>query len=542
MRFSLICIFISLALMQNLKSNFESNYDLEKNRSSYKENSFQKQSSFNSLRFNTTLLDAVVDPDKYLVGPGDSFTFNILSADGVINMNLYVNPTGEILIPSVGKVYVNNKTLQQSINSIENKCFEKYPNVNVHISLNKIRQFKIQVKGIYDIVNYVNATPVLRVSDIIEPIIEDYNFKNQINELDSSYIRNENKKLISRRNIKILRNNDTIHVDLLAFNRFGDESKNPYVMQGDIIELRFEENFISIYGGINLPGEYEIVENQNLFEIINIAGGFTKNADFDHIEISRFINKKETTNILLNYNEIIDFVIKDSDLINIRYFKDYKRQDFITLNGEVMYPGTYSINHNKTTIREVLDKAGGLTEKADVNQIEINNLGINMFQDLEFKRISLIPEQFRSDEEKSYIKARAYSSMGGIKANSEQSYDKILDFTLNRNDHIIVPQALDYIEVIGAVYNPGRYPYNNNFNLNQYIDIAGGYTKKAKYTKYIVKSKSGYRYKYNNKINIEKGDIIFIPEKIERSNWDKLKETLTILSQFGTLIVIINGI
>ena len=102
---------------------------------------FQSQNSFNSLSFNTSLLDAVVDPNKYLVGPGDSFTFNILSADGVINMNLYVNPTGEILIPSVGKVFVNNKTLQQAINSIENKCFEKYPNVNVHISLNKIRQF-----------------------------------------------------------------------------------------------------------------------------------------------------------------------------------------------------------------------------------------------------------------------------------------------------------------------------------------------------------------------------------------------------------------
>ena len=65
--------------------------------------------------------------------------------------------------------------------------------------------------------------------------------------------------------------------------------------------------------------------------------------------------------------------------------------------------------------------------------------------------------------------------------------------------------------------------------------------KKLNTLKYIVKSKSGYRFKYNNKINIEKGDIIFIPEKIERSNWDK-KETLTILNQFGTLIVIINGI
>ncbi len=531
---------ISVVFLQNLKSNFQSTYDLEKSRSSYKENMFQSQNSFNSLSFNTSLLDAVVDPNKYLVGPGDSFTFNILSADGVINMNLYVNPTGEILIPSVGKVFVNNKTLQQAINSIENKCFEKYPNVNVHISLNKIRQFKIQVKGIYDIVNYVNASPILRVSDIIEPIIEDYNLKNQKNELDSSSIKNENRKLISKRNIKILRNNDTIHVDLLSFNRFGDESKNPNLIQGDIIELRFEENFISIYGGINLPGEYEIVENQNLFEIINIAGGFTKNADFDHIEISRFIDEKETTNILLNYNKIIDFVIKDSDLINIRYIKDFKRQDFVTLDGEVKYPGTYSIKHNKTTINEILEKAGGLTTKADISKIEINNMGINMFQDLEFNRISLIPEQYRSDEEKSYIKARTYTFMGGIKSNSTISYDKILDFTINRNDFITIPQALDYVEVIGGVYSPGRYPYDKNFNLNEYVDLAGGYTKKAKYIKYIVKSNSGYRFKYSKKINIERGDIIFIPEKIERSNWYKLKETITILSQFATLIVIIN--
>ena len=63
----------------------------------------------------------------------------------------------------------------------------------MYITLNKIRQFKIQVKGIYDIVNYVNATPVLKMADIIEPIIEDYNFKNQTNELDSSHIKNENK-------------------------------------------------------------------------------------------------------------------------------------------------------------------------------------------------------------------------------------------------------------------------------------------------------------------------------------------------------------
>ena len=43
MRFFLICIFISLAFLQNLKSNFESTYDLEKNRSSYKKILFKNK-------------------------------------------------------------------------------------------------------------------------------------------------------------------------------------------------------------------------------------------------------------------------------------------------------------------------------------------------------------------------------------------------------------------------------------------------------------------------------------------------------------------
>ena len=165
-----------------------------------------------------------------------------------------------------------------------------------------------------------------------------------------------------------------------------------------------------------------------------------------------------------------------------------------------------------------------------------------MLQDFEYNRINLIPEQYRSDEEKSYIKARAYSVMGGIKSHNLLSYEKILDFKINRNDLITIPQALDYIEVIGGVYNPGRYPFDEKLNLNKYVDLAGGYTKKAKYVKYIVKSNSGYRLKYNNKIKIEKGDIIFIPERIERSNWDKFKEGLTLLSQFATLLAIINSL
>ena len=37
-------------------------------------------------------------------------------------------------------------------------------------------------------------------------------------------------------------------------------------------------------------------------------------------------------------------------------------------------------------------------------------------------------------------------------------------------------------------------------------------------------------------------DVIFIPENLEYNAWDRVKDILTILSQNGTLIVIVNNI
>ena len=89
MRFFLILhTLISFVISQNLNSGFESNFDLEKIKELNQENNFKNQNHFSSLTYDSNLLDEVVDPNKYIVGPGDSYSFNILSADGVVNSYL----------------------------------------------------------------------------------------------------------------------------------------------------------------------------------------------------------------------------------------------------------------------------------------------------------------------------------------------------------------------------------------------------------------------------------------------------------------------
>ena len=484
--------------------------------------------NLNQFLLNFDLLEDIIYPKQYLVGPGDAFLFNMLSADGLINIDLVVNPTGEILIPAIGNIYVNNFSLDKTINVIKEECLKKYPNSNVHISLLNIRKFKIQIKGINNIISYVEASQILRVSDILVEVLKNYNNNSGIK--------------ISERNIKIIRKDKNINVDLLAFRRFGDKRKNPTLKQGDIIELQLEENYVGIYGGVKMPGRYEIVDNETLDQLISLLGGFTKNADINNIEITRFISDTEKKIININnHKQIADLYIKDEDHVIIRYKQDYKRQDLVTVNGEVKYPGLYSISHNATTIKEIIDKCGGLSSKADLSKITINNNYISNFEDPELNRINLIPDQYRSDEEKSYIKARSRSAKGSINSSDINFTDRIMSFTLNRNDIITIPEAIDYIEVLGGVYYPGRYPFYDNYSLDDYIDLAGGYTKTARNKKYIVKNSNGQRIPFNKKINIENGDIIFVAEKIEYNAWERFKEIISVLGQLATLAVVIQS-
>ncbi len=482
-----------------------------------------------NVSFGNDLLENSIDPKEYLIGPGDVFAFNMLSSDGVINFNLTVNPVGKILIPAIGIIDVNNISLEKTIQLIKKESSKKYPNANMHVVLIKLRSFKVQVIGVNNIDSYVEASAVMRVSDVLKNIYEEYN-----NSLGLD---------ISERNIQILRIDDSIiNVDLLSFRQFGDKTKNPTLNQGDIIKLSLQENYVGLYGGIKIPGRYEIVENENLYQLIELAGGFTKNADLNNIEITRFINDIDKKIInLTNKIDLKKILIKDEDHIIVRYKQDYKRQDLVTIDGEVKYPGIYSISHNATTLSELIDKCGGLSSKADISKIMINNKYISNFEDLELNRINLIPEEYRSDEEKSYIKARARSPKGNLNSSDIKFTQRIMSFKLNRNDLVTIPQEVDYIEVLGGVFYPGRYPFYNDYSLNDYIELAGGLTETAKSKKFIVKNNNGQKIPFNKKINIENGDTIFIPEKIEYSIWDRFKEIITVLSQIATLFVVLQS-
>jgi polysaccharide biosynthesis/export protein len=498
-------------------------------------------------------VDKPINPEQYLVGPGDQFLVNIISSENVANYTLTVSPTGEILIPSVGIVQVNGQTLSSSIKKMEIAIQTLNRSAKIFIILSEIREFKVKVIGHLQNPGFYTITPVSRVSDLYEEVLHklqsgqnaDQNSDKNIDQnSDKNIDENTDENLypeMSRRNIEVNRNGKSIPVDLVKFGSTGKENNNPFLQQGDVVRIPLKEHLVGIFGGIKIPGNYEFIQGESLSQFVDLAGGLRPDADSNKVEITRFISSKEKFSFITTMSKADTIIISSEDHIMVRYDQDYKRQDIVYINGEVKYPGVYAIEPGKTTIGDALQKVGGFTTRADQSKIIINNKSIANIPDRENTRILLIPDENRSAEEKAYIKARMLTKKGTIESSSLEQAESLMSLPLVNDDQIVILENFDYIEILGGVLKPGRYPYTTNITFDEYVDLAGGITNTATRKKFIIKAGTGQRLPIKNTVQIENGDTIFIPEKMEYNKWIILKDILASLGQVAALIVVIQN-
>ena len=232
------------------------------------------------------------------------------------------------------------------------------------------------------------------------------------------------------------------------------------------------------------------------------------------------------------------------DQILIKPNKDYKRAKTVTVSGEVLNPGIYSINKD-SDIRSIILRSGGYTDDADTSKIIINNEIIDKIGDKELNRILALNPEDRSDTDLSYIRARARSERGSFSnSNFNISNSIISDYKLFDKDIIYIPKQYSFIEVIGAVRNPGRYPFGDNVSVQDYINQSGGITSNATKKYFIIQSDTGDRVniKEIDSYKLKSQDIIFIEEKNDYNSWDRFKDFVEVGSQVLTILAILNGL
>jgi protein involved in polysaccharide export with SLBB domain len=369
----------------------------------------------------------------------------------------------------------------------------------------------------------------------------------------------------SFRHIKLKRFDGTeTFLDIEKFRINGDFKNNPYLKNDDVLlfpPADLDRNFFSITGAVNKPGVFHYVDGDKLSDAIEFAGGINKayenvtNADINRLSYDGRNEKVEKVNILS------DFPLQRGDRIVVSASETMKKDFSVIIIGEVNSPGVIPITKDRTTLSEVIMKAGGFTNSASLKQSKLYT-GNSLYSIMEKQYISnandypLIPdfslsnnlvqiEQLRMLRMSNLVlEDTAYFNIENqfrvLLEGSTINFTKLSDpnseaskYLVKDNDIIIIPAKDSSVYVFGQALLPGHVTYIPGNNYKYYIEKAGGFGDLAeKNDVMIIKGVSGNWIDAENDTPIDEGDYIYIPKKT-------LKSFNTTIGQVGTYLGIV---
>jgi protein involved in polysaccharide export with SLBB domain len=303
-----------------------------------------------------------------------------------------------------------------------------------------------------------------------------------------------------------------------------------------------EEYQVKIDGEVNEPGYFTYADSMQLEDVILMAGGLKDAASLKHVEISRrlrtgiydstdsrmaIIQQFDINADLSSNPAAAAFALQPFDEISIRKSPSYKEQANVQLDGEVVYPGEYTINTKQERISDIMRRAGGvrpeaypegavLLRKTFVNASDsallLNKLEVfyNKLQD------STDIERVRSAVERK--EQLLGINLDEILKHPGSKYDLLLE----EGDILKVPKKLQTVQLFGEVYFPKKVRFDKNIGFRDYIRGAGGFTGQAlKRRSYIVYANGEVKntrkvFFFNSYPRVKPGAEIYVPAKRER--------------------------
>jgi protein involved in polysaccharide export with SLBB domain len=353
----------------------------------------------------------------------------------------------------------------------------------------------------------------------------------------------------SRRDITLKRaNGETLSVDLMRFQLTGDYKFNPYLRNEDVLIIppyNLTYNFIAIGGAVNADLSFQYVSGDRLSDAILFAQGI--DPAFENVtkaKINRLSSdgdKEEEITVNISDNPPLKrgdrIVLLGDELLR----KDYK----VYVDGEVFRPGYIPITRNSSTLRAVVEKAGGMKPDADLNRAEIIR-GANVFHTAlfseDFEKMLMLRMSKISVEDSAAFSVD--NKLRFFRANGTVNFNKISDsnsidgnFIVKTGDFIMIPEMVELVYVFGQVNSPGYVKFQKGEHFDYYLRQAGGLGITAKSDIYLIKGKtrSWVHVDKDAKIDIEASDYIWVPKK-------PVRYFSYYLQQVGTFTSIVGGV
>lgn len=338
-----------------------------------------------------------------------------------------------------------------------------------------------------------------------------------------------------------------------------------------------EKYTVTINGEISKPGVYDYFDHMKINDLVLMANGYKDGAASQNIEVSRRIRSilgGKDTSVYAIVKEIdinnfsnaeLDFALSPFDIVSIRRSPDYKEQITVTLEGEVLYPGKYTLMGKDEKLSDIIKRAGGLKRTAfaegailvrnpyvgrsETDMATVNSkLGVINKQD----RREVLPISNDSNQVKNSLQSlyKLQKPMGIklLKAlNAPGSED---DLFLEEGDIIRVPKIIQTVQTFGAVNVPQQIAFKEGDDFKKLINESGGFTANAlRRRSYIIYANGEVRSThqflfFRSYPAIKRGAEIYVPFKREKRALSTLEFVgigSSLASLAGLIIALINA-
>lgn len=312
-----------------------------------------------------------------------------------------------------------------------------------------------------------------------------------------------------------------------------------------------EVQTLQIYGEVLFPGKYQYSDNTHIEDLILQAGGLKESASISKIDVVRKKSDKNASVASDTISEIFsfsidenlkildnDFTLQPFDEVYVRKSPGYIDVKRVIVDGEVLFPGNYSLTTNNERLSDLITRAGLFTSEAYPEGARLERT----MTEEERMRMKDLAKIIAADDSLAMasidMATTFYVGINLKKAMDKPGGDE--DITLRNGDRIIVPEFTNTVKMNGEVMYSNTVSYNQGKRLKYYVDKAGGYTQNAKKSKAYVIYMNGSvaRAKKASAKLIQPGCEIVVPSKSERDGMTT-SEILSLSSTSASLATVV---
>ncbi|QVW33793.1 SLBB domain-containing protein [Geobacter sulfurreducens] len=374
----------------------------------------------------------------------------------------------------------------------------------------------------------------------------------------------------------------------------GDPKENLPLQEQDTVRVfsraeMLEKHTVSISGAVLNPGSYEYFPRMTVRDLVTVAGSPKRNAFLGSAELTRINvtgDGARASRQDINLEKAMagdpdhNLPLQTDDVLIVRSIENWLEASdrFVTLRGEVKFPGTYSIAKGER-LSSVIARAGGYTEHSCLKGAKFTRRSVREEQQRRMDEVIARTEQdvYRKQAELSSVatsreeleatkaaldgllrslaklkttraEGRVVIRLAQVEALAHSSYD----LELEGGDELYVPPTPSVVSVMGSVYNPTSFLHISERDVAYYLERSGGATRDAELDDlYIIKADGSVFSRQQSSFGIrwddyarrwtfggflssplEPGDTLVVPQKLERTAWMReIKDITTILSQ-----------